>query len=60
MKSSLGFKSSYSFNESMIPLERLLTEVKANGYDFFALADTNLHGMYTFYEQLEQLKLKGS
>ena len=44
----------------MIPLERLLTEVKANGYDFFALADTNLHGMYTFYEQLEQLKLKGS
>ena len=54
----LGIQSSYSMLKNTIPMETLVREVKARGYDFLALSDEQLHGMLHFYRMAEKNAIK--
>jgi len=53
-----NLQSAYSMLENAIPLTRLIELSHANGYDFVALSDDNLHGMVTLFEQTRRLGMK--
>ena len=54
----LGIQSSYSMLKNTIPMETLVKEAKARGYDFLALSDEQLHGMLHFYRYAEKYSIK--
>lgn len=53
-----NLQSAYSMLENTIPLTQLIELGHANGYDFIALSDDNLHGMVTLFEQTRRLGMK--
>ncbi len=53
-----NLQSAYSMLDNAIPLTGLIELGHANGYDFIALSDDNLHGMVTLFEQTRRLGLK--
>ncbi|MFP4178284.1 MAG: DNA polymerase III subunit alpha [Acholeplasmataceae bacterium] len=53
-----NLQSAYSMLENTIPLPELIERGHANGYDFIALSDDNLHGMVTFFERTKSLGIK--
>ena len=54
----LNIQSSYSMLKNTIPMESLVKEAKARGYDFLALSDEQLHGMLHFYRLTETYDIK--
>jgi len=41
--------------KNSIPLETLIKKVKTGGYDFIALSDENLHGMFNSLKKLQNI-----
>ena len=54
----IGIQSSYSMLKNTIPMETLVKEAKARGYDFLALSDEQLHGMLHFYRLTQTYGIK--
>ncbi len=54
----IGIQSSYSMLKNTIPMETLVKEAKARGYDFLALSDEQLHGMLHFYRLTQNYGIK--
>ena len=54
----LYLQSAYQMLKNSIPLETLIKKVKTGGYDFIALSDENLHGMYQLFKEAPKHQLK--
>lgn len=54
----LHLKSAYSMLKSTIPMDVLVEQAKASGYDFVAVSDDELHGMLHLFEHAKKHHIK--